>query len=70
MALGVALTVAAVSLGTLGLNRWFSRLGKAEHGVAQSTRKLAALVGALLITAFGLLQLLAIWLGLIVPMAG
>ncbi len=70
MALGVALTVAAVSLGTLGLNRWLSRLGRGEHGVAQSARKLAALTGALLITAFGLLQLLAIWMGLIVPMAG
>jgi ABC-type nickel/cobalt efflux system permease component RcnA len=70
MAAGVALTVAVVSLGTLGLNRWLSRLGTADHRLAGRGRKLAALCGAFLITAFGLLQLLGIWAGVITPMAG
>ncbi|WP_158240681.1 nickel/cobalt transporter [Telmatospirillum siberiense] len=70
MALGVAITVAAVSLGALGLNRWLARLGPADHAAAGRIRKIAALTGAFLIATFGLLQLLGIWLGLIVPMAG
>ncbi len=70
MAVGVAITVAAVSLGTLGVNRWLSRPGDGDRPLAGRARKLAALGGAVLITAFGLLQLLGIWLGVITPMAG
>jgi ABC-type nickel/cobalt efflux system permease component RcnA len=70
MAAGVALTVAVVSLGTLGLHRWLSRLGGADHRLAGRGRKLAALCGALLIAVFGLLQLLGILTGVITPMAG
>jgi nickel/cobalt exporter len=70
MALGVAATVALVSLGTLGLNRWLSRIGDDGRGWAMRVRKLATLGGALLITAFGLLQLLGIWAGVVTPMAG
>ncbi|MDR3438285.1 hypothetical protein [Telmatospirillum sp.] len=70
MALGVAITVSAVSLGTLGLNRWLSRLGTGNQHMAALARKTAALGGAFLIVAFGLLQLLGIWTGAITPMAG
>lgn len=70
MASGVAITVAIVSLGAQGLQRGLSRLGPADGALAPRLRKGVALAGAGLITAFGLLQLLGIWLGLIVPMAG
>ena len=70
MAAGVALTVAVVSLGTLGLHRWLSRLGGADHRLAGRGRKLAALCGAIVIAVFGFLQLLGILTGVITPMAG
>lgn len=70
MALGVAITVALVSLGALGLNRGLARLAPADGAAALRLRKWAALAGAFLIAAFGFLQLLGIWLGVIVPMAG
>jgi ABC-type nickel/cobalt efflux system permease component RcnA len=70
MAAGVALTVAVVSLGTLGLHRWLSRLGGADHRLAGRGRKFAALCGAIVIAVFGFLQLLGILTGVITPMAG
>jgi ABC-type nickel/cobalt efflux system permease component RcnA len=70
MGLGVAITVSAVSLGTLGLHRSLSVLGERNAAMADRLRQGAALTGAAVITLFGLLQLVGIWSGLITPMAG
>jgi nickel/cobalt exporter len=70
MGLGVAITVSVVSLGTLGLHRSLSALGERHAALADRLRQGAALAGAMVITVFGLLQLLGIWSGLITPMAG
>jgi ABC-type nickel/cobalt efflux system permease component RcnA len=70
MAVGVAVTVTMVSVASLGLHRFMARLGRANQRFAQRIGKAASLGGALVIAAFGLLQLLGIWSGLIVPMAG
>jgi ABC-type nickel/cobalt efflux system permease component RcnA len=70
MGLGVAITVSAVSLGTLGLHRSLSRWGEGQAALAGRLRQGAALAGSLVITVFGLLQLIGIWSGLIIPMAG
>jgi len=69
MGAGVAITVAGVSLASQGLQRFFDRAG-GEGLRARRLQRLAGFVGALLITAFGLLQLLAIWSGALTPMAG
>ena len=70
MGVGVAITVSVVSLGTLGLHRSLSRLGERRAALAGRLRQGVALAGAAFITLFGVLQLLGIWSGLIVPMAG
>ncbi len=70
MGAGVALTVSAVSLGTLGINRSLTALGGDRPGLAERLRRAGALAGAAVITMFGLLQLLGIWGGVITPMAG
>jgi ABC-type nickel/cobalt efflux system permease component RcnA len=70
MGAGVAITVSAVSLGTLGLHRSLSKLGEQRSELALRLRQGVALAGSAFITLFGLLQLLGIWSGLIVPMAG
>lgn len=70
MGLGVAITVSVVSLGTLGLHRSLSSLGDRHAAVADRLRQGAALAGAAIITLFGVLQLVGIWSGVIVPMAG
>ncbi len=70
MGLGVAITVAAVSLATLGVHRSISALGEGEAALAGRLHRLAAFGGAMVITLFGALQLLGILTGAIVPMAG
>ena len=68
MGLGVAITVSAVSLATFGAHRALPSLGR--QAVAGRMRQVLAMAGALVITLFGLLQLLGIWSGVITPMAG
>lgn len=70
MGLGVAITVSAVSLATLGAHRSLAMLGDGRQALAGRLRQVFAMGGALVITLFGLLQLLGIWSGVIVPMAG
>lgn len=70
MGLGVAVTVAAVSLATLGVHRSLSALGQGRAQAAERLHRLASFAGALVICLFGGLQLLGIWAGVIVPMAG
>lgn len=70
MAVGVAITVSAVSLVTVGVRRSLAALGDNSHALAERLRRIAAMGGALAITLFGILQLIGIWAGVITPMAG
>lgn len=66
MGLGVAITVSAVSLATFRIHRSLA----GHQALAGRLRQTLAMAGALVITLFGLLQLLGIWSGVITPMAG
>lgn len=70
MAVGVAITVSAVSLATFGVHRSLASLGEGSHALADRMRQVVAMGGALAITLFGVLQLIGIWTGVITPMAG
>lgn len=68
MGLGVAITVSAVSLGMVGLQRSLAHLG-ANHAT-QKLRQALALAGAAAITLLGAAQLYGLWSGLIPAIAG
>ncbi len=70
MGVGVAITVSAVSLGMLGLNRGLGRLSQRQQTLAHGLRKGLALTGALLILLVGGVQLYGLWTGLIPAVAG
>ena len=67
MGCGVAITVSAVSLGVLGVQRGLSQLGADR---LLRVRQTLALGGAGLIALFGALQLYGLWTGLIPAIAG
>lgn len=67
MGLGVTITVSAVSLGLLGLQRGLSVLG---GGRFLRLRQGLALTGSLLIALLGALQFYGIWSGLVPAVAG
>jgi nickel/cobalt transporter (NicO) family protein len=66
MGVGVALTVAAVSVGAVGLNRAVSAAGGGSRWVGRA----AAFSGAMVIAAFGAAAATAIATGMIAPLMG
>ena len=70
MAMGVAITVAAVSLASLGVHRAAAAIGGRTKRIAETGYSVAALGGALLIALFGLLELVGVWTGALTPGAG
>lgn len=70
MAVGVAITVAAVSLASLGLHRAASAIGGRTKRIAEAGYSVAALGGALLIALFGILELVGVWTGALTLGAG
>lgn len=68
MGVGVALTVTAVSLASLGMNRLFPRSHDGERRARW--HRVVSFAGAAAIALFGLLQLLLAWTGQLTPMAG
>ncbi len=70
MAVGVAITVTAVSLVSLGVRHAAAKAsGRAEH-LAERGHKMVALLGALVIVLFGLAELVGVWTGIVPPAAG
>lgn len=70
MAVGVAITVAAVSLASLGVHRAATAIGGRTKRIAETGYSLVALGGALLIALFGILELVGVWTGALTPGAG
>jgi ABC-type nickel/cobalt efflux system permease component RcnA len=70
MGLGVAITVSLVSLTTLGARRLAPALAGAGGAARERLSRIFAYGGAVLITAFGLLQVFALWSGLVTPAFG
>jgi ABC-type nickel/cobalt efflux system permease component RcnA len=70
MAVGVAITVTAVSLVSLGVRHAASKAGGRTEQVAERGYKVAALLGSLLIVLFGLAELVGVWSGIVPPAAG
>jgi nickel/cobalt exporter len=69
MGIGVAITVAAVSIGAFGINRAVAATGAGRSGTIWMGR-IAAFSGAMLIAAFGASALIAIASGAVAPMIG
>jgi ABC-type nickel/cobalt efflux system permease component RcnA len=70
MGFGVSLTVAVVSLGSLGLRHSLAKVKGSQRAAAERIGRMVSFGGALLIALFGLLQLAGIYLGLLTPFAG
>lgn len=70
MAAGVAITVTAVTLGSLGLRHASAAIGGRTVRLAETGYKAVALSGALVIALFGLLELIGVWTGVLTPGAG
>lgn len=71
MAAGVAITVSAVSLTTLGVQRSVAPLaGFFTPGARDRLTRAIAYGGGILITAFGLIQVAALWSGALAPSLG
>lgn len=70
MAAGVAITVTAVTLGSLGLRHASAAIGGRTVRLAETGYKAVALSGALVIALFGLLELIGVWSGVLTPGAG
>ncbi len=69
IALGVAITVSLVSLTSLGIHRSLAGSKRAER-IGLLGYRAVALGGALLITLFGLIELVGVWSGALAPGAG
>jgi ABC-type nickel/cobalt efflux system permease component RcnA len=70
MAVGVAITVTAVSLVSLGIRHAAAKAGGRTEKLAERGYAVAALAGALLIMLFGLAELVGVWTGIVPPAAG
>ncbi len=70
MAAGVAITVTAVSLGSLGIRRVAAAVGGRTQRLAERGYAVVALGGALLIVLFGAAELVGVWTGVLLPAAG
>jgi nickel/cobalt exporter len=70
MAAGVAITVTAVTLGSLGIRHASAAIGGRTVRMAETGYKAVALSGALVIALFGLLELIGVWTGVLTPGAG
>jgi ABC-type nickel/cobalt efflux system permease component RcnA len=70
MAVGVAITVTAVSLVSLGVRHAAAKAGGRTERVAERGYAAVALIGALLIVVFGLAELVGVWTGIVPPAAG
>jgi ABC-type nickel/cobalt efflux system permease component RcnA len=70
MAVGVAITVTAVSLASLGVHRAATAMGGRTKRIAETGYSAVALGGALLIAVFGILELVGVWTGALTPGAG
>lgn len=67
MAAGVAITVTAVTLGSLGIRHASAAIGGRTLRFAETGYKAVALSGALVIALFGLLELIGVWAGVLTP---
>jgi len=70
MAAGVAITVTAVSLGSLGVRHAAATVGGRTLRIAERGYAAVALGGALLIVLFGAAELAGVWSGVLQPSAG
>ncbi len=70
MGFGVAITVASVSLGMVGLRRALGHLRPWGLGEGGGAARVVAALGAILVAAFGCLQFLAAISGVLVPTGG
>lgn len=70
MAVGVAITVTAVSLVSLGVRHAATKAGGRTERAAERGYKVVALLGSLLIVLFGLAELVGVWTGIVPPAAG
>ncbi|HEY1721411.1 MAG TPA: hypothetical protein VGG27_09230 [Magnetospirillaceae bacterium] len=70
MAVGVAVTVTAVSLISLGMRHAAAKAGGRTEKLAERSYSAVALAGAVLITLFGLAELVGVWTGIVPPGAG
>jgi len=70
MGVGVAITVAAVSLASLGLHRGLGHWLGQDHPLASRLRQALAIAGGLIIALFGAVQLFLVLSGTLQPMTG
>jgi ABC-type nickel/cobalt efflux system permease component RcnA len=70
MAVGVAITVTAVSLTSLGMRRAAAAAGGRTERLAERGYAFAAFAGAILIVLFGMAELVGVWTGVVPPAAG
>jgi len=70
MAVGVAITVTAVTLSSLGIRHASAAIGGRTVRLAETGYKAVALSGALVIALFGLLELIGVWTGVLTLGAG
>jgi ABC-type nickel/cobalt efflux system permease component RcnA len=70
MAAGVAIAVSTVSLAALALHRSAGAAGRPAREFAARGYSVAALIGALMITVFGVAELVGVWTGVLSPSAG